>query len=264
MTRKHNSDLDRVSVSDHKYQDLLVQIKRLLQFPLDLEAYPIIRDSFFAIRLKHLWYAVAAKHQVDHEASYIDWQDDLLNNCMLHESSWDDLRSILINIDSWHSQAYKEFITQSRKFTCLKMADRSEYSKHYVVKRMTQDSVRKLSKANHVSKFYSHVRVEYLYNWLWDVFDNSFERSFSEEQMDEPRLNLSDWWNNWEASFPNSTKLFHVDSMHEVGATEGESTTYLCINVDFSTPIAHAYPIGISDIPNTAKLLFVEGLQLEK
>jgi len=56
---------------------------------------------------------------------------------------------------------------------------------------------------------------------------------------------------------------YYIDTMGIIGCTHGKETSYICYDIDLSTPIAHAYPISAADFPKDVELLYIDNLQGE-
>ena len=184
----------------------------------------------FAIEMQHLWIQIASKHQVDLEGEI--WADpDSLESHIVEDSQQDvdNMRSDLINVRSWIEIARNEYIENTRRFWAMRIATHEEYSKHYPAPAITRDELLARTLQTDISLLYHGIDTQILQEVLWSgLCDIAMEK---EEEL-------------WNKMLVVSNLRIVFDMLNDIGATSGMNTKYLCFELDFSTPIAHSYPVS--------------------
>lgn len=254
-----------------KFEEFVLGLPKLdlVRWILKLLAVPAVLQNNFAARnlraeslLRDLWTAVACRHQVDDEGSFTNWEsDEFLKYQIENEPEKSELAKFFINMTTWRKIAEEEYRYEVRKITFLKMATSEDYSKHYVLPNQTKNQVANLSRTSGVSKFYSHITPTKLEVFMFDVLAEFFEDKFRQAGEPDAVHDADAWRTEWKRHADSSALLIYVDCMEEVGASGGQPTEHLCLNVNFSTPIAHAYPVNKNEIGPSDHRLAVDSLQ---
>lgn len=254
-----------------KFEEFVLDLPKLdlVRWILKLLAVPAVSQNKFAPRNSltasfpgDLWTAVACRHQVDDEGLFTSWEsDEFLKYQIENEPEKSELAKIFINMTTWRKIAEEEYRHEVRKITFLKMASSEDYMKHYVFLNRTEDQVADLSKTSGVSKFYSHITPDKLEAFMFDVLAEFFEDKFRKAGSPDVVHDADAWWREWKRHTDSSALLIYVDCMKDIGASGGRSTEHLCLNVNFSTPIAHAYPVDKNQIKSSDTLLLIDSLQ---
>lgn len=205
------------------------KVRELLKCPVDWQV--ITRRLAIANLLDEYWGEVACEYQVDDEAAYIT--DDLFIGGfdLDTEEDQDYLDWQIVNIESWLEKARHLYMERTRRFRELRMAERSDYSKHIPLVKMTKTQVQQESILGD-SLFYSSVKTDDLMSIVWDSLPCSCSERCPEDCAGPWRLILAS----------DHLKLY-VEAEEPIGASHGEETQLICLDFDCNTPIVHAYPI---------------------
>lgn len=124
-------------------------------------------------------------------------------------------------------KARDEYKRLTRRFFEMKVASSGEWKKHYTSKSDSREAIVRRTKSGDKesgSLFYPEVTPEMLLRVLWDLLEVRWRDCLTVHHV---RL--------W------------VDVMEPVGASAGKETELACFDVDFSTPLCHAFPVQRSN-----------------
>ena len=119
--------------------------------------------------------------------------------------------------------ARDEYRKLTRRFFEMRVADWRVRKKHYTSKKDARNAIvsrTRGSKKKEGSLFYPEVTPEMLLRVIWDLLEVRWR-----DLLDTTHVRL------W------------VDVMERVGASAGTETKLVCFDLEFSTPLAHAFPV---------------------
>lgn len=213
------------------------------QCPID---WPNIAQKGICI-LRHelieYWCEIVGRHQVDGEVELIheiiDVPYEEIDKKWVEEF-YPDINVMLINIEEGGiiQRATDEFNSLCKPLLDMKMATDKDQQKHFCSENIPIDQIRERTKGKPpVSLFYPGVQSK-LDSFMWDVFYKSdiWKRIIEEDNF----------------------RKIYVDCKDRIGASQGLDTEYICLIVNCSTPISHAYPVNKSDVDGDS--IFVDTL----
>ena len=177
-------------------------------------------------QLYFLWLCMIRSYpwQVRSEGELVNDVNDV---CNAHEL-WFDIE----NLKSWIKQVEFEYLGWVKFFHRMHVTGKSVRPKHWPSKSWTRHDVIARSGGRSGSIFFPEVTPHKLESALQGIMGTQFEEFLEKKE----------------------TRCF-VDFVHPMGAAYKEPTSYVCFEIDYSTPACHAYPISVSDIPNGADVL---------
>ncbi|MDA3927119.1 MAG: hypothetical protein PF904_20790 [Kiritimatiellae bacterium] len=226
--------IHKLSLMEHGA--LLSRVKTILSIPWEgdyralFEQQPELEDI-----LRALWYATVAANQRDDEASYSGWEDREIIEWELGESTNSELAKILEYAWGWRNGAVDKFSSYASWIIELRMATSADYHKHFVRMNMSNVAVENLSLKTHESKFYSSVQPSALAGFAHSVLIQYFKTCCDEGGVSDSAHYPYQWREAWSKCFGKSTLILHANYMRNVGASEGQPTSFVCLNVNFDT-----------------------------
>jgi hypothetical protein len=229
-------------------KDNSLEVKRLHTEIMGLLANPVDWETLFRKKLNsddmfntwlyymnNVWRSVACKFQKRHEGAYID-NEERLNIITNIESLLEDIA----NIRTWLKPAKSRYQEKVRRFSAMKIVDRRTRAKHQPTRRLSDRNIQTKTTKSNESLLFPDITPELLDNTLWMIII---------------------FFEKWKELCDLHNKKYYVDTMADVGYSDGQLTSLLCYNIDSSTPQAHAYPILKKDIPKGAEILYIDNLQ---
>ena len=194
--------------------------------------------------LRFGWYTVARRHQIDCEVEFLFCYDD----CAVSPNAIEDMDDAevvitLHNVRRWHDSARVEYLKYYNRIYELGAVRADTYSKHYVAQRLTAKAISDISISRRASVLLPHITPDIQNHLLWAALDNlvwlqtcDFGQvdSFFEPEATEKVLR---------ELFDSHSLLVNVDFCCPIGATNGLETQFGRMDIDFSTPQFHLYPI---------------------
>jgi hypothetical protein len=136
------------------------------------------------------------------------------------------LRDEIPDIEQKIQRARKQYLGVVNRFVGMHLASREEYGKHFPPPGSTDAQVRELSKkGKKASYFYESTDFKSLDEYMWWTLDD-----------------------HWKLLLEDPTALIYFDVGSPIGASLGKDASMICFDFDFSTPIAHAYPVPKSSV----------------
>jgi hypothetical protein len=164
---------------------------------------------------------------------------DYFNTVLLEIEDDGDLEKDLPAIERWIERAQATYQKAVFRFEKMRMATGREHSKHFPPANLSVDEIRKrTTRPGSASLFYKGVTPERLQDILW--------------------LTLGE---TWRQLLNVQNEKIYVDAITTVGASGGEDTSFICFDLDLSTPLAHAYPVSEQEIPSNTYIASWDNLQ---
>ena len=215
--------------SNKKLESLRTELSSLLKCPVKWEdffgSHRLIDQLYF------LWLCMIRSYpwQVRSEGELVNDIDEVSN---AHELSFD-----FENLKTWIEDVEWEYLNWVTLFHRTHLIDQNARRKHWPSKSWTVNEViRRSTYKKGGSIFFPHVTPHKLESMLQDIMGARFE-----EFLDRKRMR------------------YFVDFMEPVGAAHKQPTSYVCFEIDYSTPACHAYPISAEEIPNDVDVLQLVG-----
>jgi hypothetical protein len=140
--------------------------------------------------------------------------------------SVEEAKKEIANIKRWINSARETFLNLASIVEC-KIADISVYSKHYPIKDFSAKEIReKTHGKGKPSLFFPGISDRELDGLLVEVLEDRF----------------------WEIIRAENIRIA-VDCLSIIGASQGEHTKYIFLEIDRSSKVAHAYPVLYNEIP---------------
>ena len=199
-----------------------MELRSLLKCPVKWE------DFFGSHRLIDqlyvLWLCMIRSYpwQVRSEGELVNDIDEVSN---AHELSFD-----IENLKTWIDDVEWEYLNWVTLFHRTHLIDKNTRRKHWPSKAWTDDEVVARSTCKEGgSIFFAHVTPHELESMLQGLMGARLEQ-FLEQKHNR----------------------YFLDFGKPIGAAYKEPTSYVCFEIDYSTPSCHAYPISIDEIPQDA------------
>jgi hypothetical protein len=203
-------------------------------------------DEDFSALLRYMWFKVVQGHQLDRESSLLsnlDWRPDefFIQSIYSDESiAWP-----MGQVSSWKPRAEKEYREKYKGFMNLRPAPPSIYSKHHAKASSTDAEVAKQSIDTGNSKLYPRFDHQKQTRLLWTSFCKVWLGAVEDLEIDvSVEENTSRIVDRFAEVFGQNVLRFSIETDDPAGCVNGVSSTFLTLEVDFSTPIAHVYPIS--------------------
>jgi hypothetical protein len=230
-----NADLDIVTSPFNRVEAIkdIEDASRLTVSIADI--FRIDTDSYFE-PLEYLWQQILHAHVRGAESRFVGAEFLFFE---LSEEPDDELRALYINVRLWRDAARSEFLSRVRRFTDLRYASREDYSKHLPPLGALPSAawIDDESRKRDVSIFYRDIPAEdaltaFLHGIFWSFpgDDLSAELSTAEKHL-------------WESLLYNDNSRICFRCTGLIGASKGTPTTFVCFELDATTPIVHAYPV---------------------
>ena len=203
---------------------LVPRLKAAIGCPVDWNKiapqFPYIRKD-----LRIIWAQTAINFECDGETRFYSRQDvdDALDEA--------ELQRIEINAKNWRPHAVKAYMERVGFLTKLTFATGGEQSKHYPNPAWSKAKIISYT-AKHPALFYQETTLFYLRALLWTAIVDQL-------------LDVID----------KRPSHLYVRANDEIGASKGQTTRFLRIDVDYSKPLAHGHPILASELPAGIKLI---------
>ena len=144
---------------------------------------------------------------------------------------------MLANIELWKKACHDEFRSKLRRFTDLRHAAREDYAKHLPPPGRPRDPawIETESAKRGNSLFYCDIpEADLLTAFLHGIFF-----AFSDaENLSTAAESL------WYKLLNEDVARIAFQCGVPIGATDGDSTEYICYELEAATPIIHGYPIA--------------------
>jgi len=220
------------------------KLARLIACPVDWSS--ICTDDDFSVWLRYMWFKVVQKHKIDGEQLLLsseDWQPDEV--FILNIYSDDAIVWPMEQVESWINSARREYEKKYGRFRKLIVASRDVYSKHLAHPDSTDDEVARLSVRSGNSILYPRISSDLQTRFLWTALSKVWTAHVESYKHDDDLLvDTSRIVEEFGATFPQATIRIPVETDNPVGCVLGEPSKFLVVEVNFSTPVAHPYPIS--------------------
>lgn len=197
--------------------------------------------------LNFLWYAECHSRQIDREASFIFSNESFLVEeglPPLLEGDEEDFRRHLTNLGSWINKARHDYLEVTRRLSLLSAVGRAEYRKHYPQKAASMETARAESLTRNASVLRSELTPELQELFMWEALDDVVCSYMAEKHYTEVFEDPAAARSHLLALLDRHNLKISVNFCHDIGASTGVFTPYGRIDIDFSTPQFHIYPIG--------------------
>ncbi len=208
-----------------------------------------------AIWLNFLWYAECHSRQIDREASLIFSNESFLVEDELPpllEGDDEEVRRHLTNVLTWIDDAKCAYVEFTRRLSLLSAAGRAEYRKHYPLKAEHLEAACKASLARNAAVLRVELTPELQEHFMWEALDDVVCCHMTGQQVLEV-------WEDPDLARRHLLSVLDTHSLkiganfcHDIGASAGKLTPYGRIDIDFSTPQFHIYPIGKEEYDRAA------------
>jgi hypothetical protein len=224
------------------------QILEVLECPADFDRVP---PNYLPAALEWYWCEVAAVYLDENLTSeaamnfILNDLDDLDNPELSGFSGYLQSEILALEedmslerelpfIEEKISRAKAVYLNTIRRIVEMRFATTGDYSKHYPNPTWTNREIKtRTGKNKKISIFYANSSVSNLEALMWDLLEKFW------------KLILE---------IPGCRMYVKTDSV--IGAAKGDDTEYICYDFDFSTPIAHAFPVEQKDVPPGAPFVF--------
>jgi hypothetical protein len=205
--------------------------------------------------LNFLWYSECHSRQIDREASHIFLNESFLVEeelSPLLEGDDEEVNRYLANLGGWIGKARDEYIEFTRRFSLLSAVGRAEYKKHYPQQAMTLEAARTASLARNASVLRSELTPELQEHFMWEALDHVVYRHMAEKHYTEVFEDPAAGRSRLLSLLDTHNLKISANFCHHIGASAGDLTPYGRIDIDFSTPQFHIYPIGKEEYDRAA------------
>lgn len=234
--------------------ELIEQFQRELRCPIDWDRIIENHNQELKGDLISLWMAIAASKQVDDECRYLPhmyfydenvgifWDPTInIEAQAAHVDHPNTLRAELRNIrggpdlkamqldrgnreggrleTGWIESAREEYEHLVGQLSRLRMANDSDYRKHFLPASVSLERRKQLSLSG-ISYIHHEIEDQLAYFMWWSL--------------------MSD---NWRKVFHEGKRFLYIQSRVPCGVTSGNETHFLKLDFDTSTPLVHAYPV---------------------
>lgn len=209
--------------ANKKLESLRTELRSLLKCPVKWE--DVIGSHRLIDELYFLWLCMIRSYpwQVRSEGELVNDIDEVSN---AHELSFD-----VENLKTWIDDVEWEYLNWVTLFHRTHLIDQNTRRKHWPSRSWTDDEVvaRSTCKGGG-SIFFAQVTPHELESMLQGLMGARFEEFLEQKHT-----------------------RYYVDFGKPIGAAYKRPTSYVCFEVDYSTPSCHAFPISIDEIPNDAE-----------
>lgn len=235
-------------------QSLLLELEKQLQCPVDWDRVVIlpaargqeddagaeVSNPGLCSELRWYWREIAEAHAVSGETDYLAvlylHPDESPPDFLYEDGDEEQIRSDLKNIAEWINDAKKLYIEKTRPLANMKFATSADQQKHYPPAGLRARQIRSRTR-NGVSLFFNGVQAQ-LPMLMWSVFEVCWR-----DVLERKHLRV------------------HADCINPIGAAYGQDTKYVCLDVDSSTPITHAFPVPEREIPKEERVIAADEMQ---
>lgn len=252
------SDHYDVEILDMSYQPLL----ELLSCPINWEV--VCPEPEMAEWLYFGWYATCHRYQVDREVSFnFSYENFKVSEGKVAALDDTEIAVALHNVKKWIEEARSDYLSFFRRFALITAVGAETYSKHYSAQAISSSTVANKSAKRGASVLLPYITTVLQERLMWAALDNltfcEMENFHRLENHHEPR----DAEAKFRSLYGDHSVIVAVDYCYPMGATKGEITSLACIDLDFSTPQFHIYPISRSEYDSTALRSYVQGWNYE-
>lgn len=198
--------------------------------------------------IQNLWQDICKKYEVDQESEWSN-PDELCWSIYDKDDDIIILRSDLINILSWIDKAYCEFAKMVRPIVELKTASETEYSKHFPKPNVVIEKIASMTNDPHPALFFPRIRDGEIHELILDALEVIASSNYDQQYQEL-----------WESLLKGSKIRFAVDCLGDIGASKGKLVSHLAIEIEPSTPIAHAYPVSEFEAKSIMKKMAIPGI----
>jgi hypothetical protein len=210
--------------------------------------------------LNFLWFARCHAHQVDGEVSALfDTEDWCISDDELGLWNAKEIESALANVRSWVGALREPYRTFSRRFTALVAADRDTYRKHYAPSTSSLSEICALSVQRSASVLLPQVDPALQCSFAWAALDDLIFKHMAHFDSFATQANPKPAADHLARLLERDSLLIAVQACRIIGATDGAPTSFTIIDVDFSTPQFHMYPINEVEYHESKLQAYVQG-----
>lgn len=224
-------------------RDTLIE---LLSCPIDWQS--ICPEPEFVGWLDFGWYATCVRHQIDREASFnFTYENFAPSSTSIEELDDVEFFAALHNVRQWNIAARDEFLSFYRRFVQLSAVGAEIYRKHYSARSSSPEEIASKSATHGASILLPYITTAVQERLLWASLAQLTWQVMSEldnlerfSSPEEAELKFRDL-------FGKHSIIIATDFCRPVGASAGQPTQFACIDIDFSTPQFHIYPVSKSE-----------------
>jgi hypothetical protein len=224
-----------------------LKLAGLISCPVDWTA--ICLDEDFSTWLRYLWFKVVQEHKIDSEELLLsshDWEPDevfILNIYADSAITWP-----MEQVESWIEAARRGYEKRYGRFRRLRVASRTVYPKHLCHPDATDAQVARQSVRTGDSALYPRISELLQTRFLWTAISKIWmERVRPYEDDSALLIDSARVVEEFDVAFPLSTLRIPLETDHPVGCVLGRPSRFLVVEVNFSTPVAHIYPISLAE-----------------
>lgn len=218
-------------------------------------------DEDFSTLLRYMWFKVVQEHELDKESHLLsneDWRPDKF----FIQSIYSDASIIwpVEQVASWKPDAERAYRAKYKGFINLMPATPVKNPKHFVAESSSDDEVAEQSIATGNSKLYPRFNHQMQIRLLWACLSKEWLSSTEDVHNDLDVLeNTSEVVERFSQVFYRNVRRFSVMTDDPSGCVAGTPSVYLTLEVEFSTPLAHMYPISEAEakIGGAASIVYV-------
>ena len=224
------------------------KLAELIACPVNWAA--ICLDDDFATWLRYMWFKVIQQHKIDSEQLLLssdDWRPDEVFILDIYDDSaivWP-----IEQVESWIGPARREYEQRCGRFRRLVVASRKVYPKHLPPPDFTDAQVAQESIRTGDSQLYPRISEDLQRRFLWTALSKIWMERVEQYRDDRDLLvDSSRVVEQFDITFPLATTRTPVETDNPVGCVLGQPSRFLVVEVNFSTPLAHIYPISRTEV----------------
>lgn len=226
-------------------QYVIEEAERLVRCPIDWssETGYAGEEGAPTLRLDYEWVEAIASVSVDSTSRALALEYWRYGNISSSQSEWP---ALIKNLRDRHAEAEQKYMQGAGRLAGLKFLAPSYNGKHYTggIDNLTIIDRTK----NGPSLFFFDVDPDLLQCKFWEWFDCVFEVSedvhpfYKYDSFTHPEL-----YPLWQKFLSAHQVRVAFNTMRDIGASEGEVSRHIAVDVSIDQKIAHAYPVSASE-----------------
>ena len=210
------------------------------------------------------WYATCHRYQVDQEvSSNFSYENFKASEGEVAALDDTETAAALHNTNMWIEKARTDYLSFFRRFALLTAVGAKTYSKHYFAQPISSSKFANKSAKRGASVLLPYITTVLQERLMWAALDNLTCCEMADFDSLDNHHRPRNVESKFRSLYGDHSVIVAVNFCYPMGTTKGEITPFACIDLDFSTPQFHIYPISQSEYDSTTLRSYVQGWNYE-